>query len=163
MIAQDLALGFPERVDRLVLAPTPATRLQSDRAARSRSRSPLKPTTRPERMRALAPFAFAPDVDRQLLAKFIEKKSRDIQPDHGYRGQIAAVLAHDALDRLASIKRPTLVITGAQDTVIPAENSRILYEHIPEARLAVIPGAGHLFFVEQPELTLAAIEKFLLE
>jgi pimeloyl-ACP methyl ester carboxylesterase len=111
----------------------------------------------------LAPFAFAPDVDPHLLSKFIEKKSRDTQPDHGYRGQIAAVLGHDALDRLGSTKRPTLVITGGQDAVIPAENSETLRERIPDARLKVIDGAGHLFFVEQPELTLTAIEGFLLK
>ena len=93
-------------------------------------------------MRALAPYAFAPDVDPELLDKFIEKKSRDVQPDHGYRGQIAAVLAHDALDRLGSINRPTLVITGAQDAVFPAENSRTPSERIRGAQLEMIDDAA---------------------
>jgi hypothetical protein len=41
-------------------------------------------------MRVLAPFAIGRDVDPELLAKFIDKKSNDVQPDHGYLGQIAA-------------------------------------------------------------------------
>lgn len=164
MIAQELALGFPERVERLVLGCTQASTRAAIRPAREVTRAFAYETDDwAERMRALAPFAFTPDVDPRLLARFIEKKSRDTQPDHGYRGHIAAVLAHDALDRLASIKRPTLVITGAQDAIIPPENSKTLREHIPDAQLEVIPDSGHLFFIEQPELTLTAIERFLLD
>ena len=114
-------------------------------------------------MRALAPFAFSPDVDSQLLARFITKTSVDVQPDHGYRGQIAAVLGHDALDRLGAIERPTLVITGSEDVVVPPENSETLCERIPQAQLEVIAGAGHLFFAEQPGRTLATLETFLLD
>ncbi len=73
------------------------------------------------------------------------------------------MLEHDALDRLGLISQQTLVITGAQDAVIPAENSKTLSDPIPGARLEVIPRAGHLFFIEQPDLTLAVIEKFLTE
>jgi pimeloyl-ACP methyl ester carboxylesterase len=109
----------------------------------------------------LAPFAFAPDVDPSLLAGFIDRKSRDAQPARGYRGQIAAVLAHDALDRLAWIDAPTLVLTGDQDAVIPPENSDVLCDRIPGARLEVIDDAGHLFFIERPRETLGALEPFL--
>ena len=55
-----------------------------------------------------------------------------------------------------------ILITGREDAVIPAKNSEVLREHIPDARLEVIPGAGHLFFAERPEPTLAVIERFLL-
>jgi pimeloyl-ACP methyl ester carboxylesterase len=97
-----------------------------------------------------------------LLARLIEKKSTDLQPDDGYRGQIAAVIGHDALDRLSSIEQPTMTITGRHDAVIPAENSEILREHIPNFEMELIAAAGHLFFMGQPELTLAALERFLL-
>jgi pimeloyl-ACP methyl ester carboxylesterase len=97
---------------------------------------------------------------RSLLASFIDKKSGDVQPAHGYRGQIAAVLAHDAVERLASFKQPTLVVAGVQDQIIPAENSEILCERIPRARLEVIDGSGHLFFIEAPERTLDVLDSF---
>jgi 3-oxoadipate enol-lactonase len=71
------------------------------------------------------------------------------------------VLAHDAHDRLGSIARPTLAITGTADAVIPPANSEVLAACIPGARLQPIDGAGHLFFIEQPEATLAALDAFL--
>jgi 3-oxoadipate enol-lactonase len=47
--------------------------------------------------------------------------------------------------------------------VIPAANSETLRERIPHARLEVIDGAGHLFYIEQPDRTLAKLEAFLLD
>jgi pimeloyl-ACP methyl ester carboxylesterase len=162
MIAQELAIGYPERVDRLVLGCTHAGTRDAVRPRREVSLAfAFETDDWAERMRALAPFAFAPGIDLQLLARFIDKKSGDVEPDHGYRGQIAAVLAHDALDRLSSIERPTLVITGSQDQIIPAENSETLCGSIPRARLEVIEDAGHLFFIEQPERALTVLETFL--
>ena len=162
MIAQELALALPERVDRLVLGSTHASTDAAVRPVKEVSRAfAFETDDWAERMRVLAPFAFAPGVDPELLAKFIQKKSRDVQPEDGYRGQIAAVLAHDALDRLGCIERPSLVIAGSEDAVIPAENSKILYERVPGAQLELLEGAGHLFFIEQPERTLATLEAFL--
>ena len=112
-------------------------------------------------MRLLSPFAFTEEVDAGLLQRFIEKKSGDVQSEEGYRAQIAAVLAHDASERLAGIGHETLVVTGDYDRVIPAANSDLLASEIPNARLVVIPGAGHLFFVERPGETLAELRAFL--
>src|SRR5918992_1828191 len=103
MIAQELAIGFPERVDRLVLGSTHASWKDAVPPRREVSRAfAFETDDWAERMRVLAPFAFAPGVDPQLLAKFIDKKSGDVQPEDGYRGQIEAVVAHDPGDRLAS-------------------------------------------------------------
>ena len=162
MVAQELALGSPERVDRLVLGGTHA---RFEGAVQPRREVALafafETDDWAERMRVLAPFAFAPGVAPELLAGFIEKKSGDVQPEHGYRGQIAAALAHDALDRLPSIEHPTLAIAGAQDQIIPAENVEVISERIPGARLELIDGAGHLFFIEKPEQTLEVLDAFL--
>jgi pimeloyl-ACP methyl ester carboxylesterase len=164
MIAQELALGFPERVDRLVLGSTQASTQAAVRPRREVTLAfAFETDDWTERMPVLAPFAFAPGANPQLLAKFIDKKSGDVQPENGYRGQIAAFLAHDALDRLASIEQPTLVIAGSQDQIIPAENSEILFERIPRAHLEVIEGAGHLFFIEDPEQTMGVLDAFLFD
>jgi pimeloyl-ACP methyl ester carboxylesterase len=114
-----------------------------------------------ERMRALAPFAFAHGVDGALLDAFIEKKSKDVQDPAGYAGQIQAVLAHDTYERLPQITAPTLILTGDDDQVIPGESSDVLHERIPGSRLEVINGTGHLFFIEQPDATLLLLESFL--
>jgi pimeloyl-ACP methyl ester carboxylesterase len=56
---------------------------------------------------------------------------------------------------------PTLILTGDDDRVIPAESSDLLHELIPDCSLRVLPGTGHLFFVEAPARTRELIEGFL--
>jgi pimeloyl-ACP methyl ester carboxylesterase len=162
MIAQELAIGWPERVRRLVLGCTHAGVRHAQRPPRETGLAFAMDTDDwALRMRTLAPLAFASKVDRSLLDGFIAKKSRDAQDPNGYRAQIAAVLAHDSAARLAQVQSPTLVLTGDDDRVIPGESSRLLGERIPDSRLRIVPGAGHLFFIEQPELTERLLTDFL--
>jgi 3-oxoadipate enol-lactonase len=161
MIAQELALRHPGNVRRLVLGCTHAATRTAVRPPKEASRAFAAEVGWAERMRLLSPFAFTENVDAGLLERFIDKKSGDVQSEEGYRAQIAAVLAHDAAERLAGIGHETLVITGDDDRVIPPANSELLAAGIPAARLVVIPGAGHLFFVERPDETLAVLRAFL--
>ena len=62
---------------------------------------------------------------------------------------------------LAQVSVPTLVITGAEDEMIPVEESRKMAAAIPGAKLVIIPGAGHLANLEQPEAFNAALNEFL--
>ena len=162
MIAQELALGWPQRVRRLILGCTHAGVAHAAPQPRETSRAfALRTDDWAERMRALAPFAFARGVDAATLAAFVEKKSRDVQDLAGYRGQIAAALGHDSYDRLPELPAPTLILTGDDDQVIPAASSDVLHDRIPGSRLEVLAGAGHLFFLEQPERTIQLLEEFL--
>ncbi len=164
MIAQEIALGSPERVRKLVLGCTHAGVTHAVRPPREAGKAfAMETDDWGERMRTLAPFAFASDVERRFLDAFIEKKSRDVQTDEGYRGQIAAALGHDTFDRLPQLEAPTFVLTGDDDRVIPHASSDPLVERIPDAKLHVLHGAGHLFFLEQPEETRRALEEFLGE
>jgi pimeloyl-ACP methyl ester carboxylesterase len=62
---------------------------------------------------------------------------------------------------LPSIAVPTLVLVGEHDAITPAEESRQMAAAIPGARLAIIPLAGHLAPLENPEASNAAILDFL--
>ena len=162
IVAQEVALGWPDRVDRLVLGCTHAGVEHATPQPRETARAfAMRTGDWGERMSALAPHALARDVDPAFLRAFIAKKSGDVQDDEGYRAQIAAVLAHDTDDRLPGISAPTLVITGDNDRVIPGASSEVLAERIPNAHLEVIGGAGHLFFLERPAATLRAPDDFL--
>ena len=109
MIAQELALGWPDRVRRLILGCTHAGVRHAERQPRDTARAFAMDTDDwGLRMRALAPFAFARGVDGAVLEAFIEKKSRDVQDPRGYRAQIQAVLAHDTHERLPGLAAPTL-------------------------------------------------------
>ena len=162
MIAQELALGWPDRVERLVLGCTHAGVRHAVPQPRETGRAfGMETDDWGTRMKALAPFAFAPGADPAMLERFIAKKSGDLQDPEGYRAQIAAVLAHDSHDRLPEVESPTLILTGDRDQVIPAQSSRVLHERIPGSRLEVIAGTGHLFFLERPEETQRLLIGFL--
>jgi pimeloyl-ACP methyl ester carboxylesterase len=66
----------------------------------------------------------------------------------------------DWRDRLGNLRVPTLVIHGEQDA-IPLDAAREWASVLPDARLVVLPDAGHLSYVEQPDLFFAAVEDFL--
>ena len=64
------------------------------------------------------------------------------------------------VDRLAEIKVPTLILVGDHDQSDPAM-SREMNAKIPGSRLVVLPGSGHMTFVDQPDLFIKAITDFL--
>jgi 3-oxoadipate enol-lactonase len=162
MIAQEVALGWPERVNRLVLGCThPGVRHAAPQPRESARAFALETDDWGLRMQTLAPFAFSSGASPQLLQPFIAKKSADVQDPVGYRAQIAAALSHDSRNRLGEIRSPTLILTGDDDRVIPAPSSEVLRDGIPGSTMRVIDGAGHLFFIEKPDQSLQLLETFL--
>ena len=81
-------------------------------------------------------------------------------PIDGYVGVSAAIPTIDVTSRLGEIKVPCLVLVGADDIAMPLVFSETLVKHLPDAELVVIPGAGHLSNIEQPEAFNEALKKF---
>jgi 3-oxoadipate enol-lactonase len=67
----------------------------------------------------------------------------------------------DSTALLATIVVPTLVVTGAEDALIPPTESTALARAIPGAHLSVVPDAGHLVAFEQPEAFHRALTDWL--
>lgn len=67
----------------------------------------------------------------------------------------------DSFDTLAGLKVPALVLAGEEDELAPPSDARAMAEAVPEGRLEVIPEAGHLIAVEQPEAFNEAVARFL--
>jgi pimeloyl-ACP methyl ester carboxylesterase len=67
----------------------------------------------------------------------------------------------DYFEKLAGFDIPSLVIGGAKDQAIPVEESLILAERLPNASLCLIPEAGHMAMMEQPEAVNRALKDFL--
>jgi pimeloyl-ACP methyl ester carboxylesterase len=65
------------------------------------------------------------------------------------------------VDRLPSLKIPTLVVWGARDRVFPEAQAREAVAHLPEGSLALIPDCGHMPHVECPDRFLAALGGFI--
>ena len=69
----------------------------------------------------------------------------------------------DVTAELAAVTAPTLLVWGARDGVVPIGEASIWLERMPDARLIVIPGAGHVPMVDSPVELAEAIRPFLEE
>lgn len=77
-----------------------------------------------------------------------------------YLGHLRASIEHDAAARLPSIAAPTLVLVGDEDVLTPLRFGRALAAGIPGARLELVPGQGHAFSFEAPELFARLVREF---
>ena len=167
MIAQELALRFPERVRGLLRA---GTTPGGPRAARPAVRelaaagAGLVATGRRAGRPWLAPLLFSeafraeqPERVRELLTHFAAHGPTA----WGANAHWWATVYHDTVGRLGQIQAPTLVLHGGEDRFAPLANARLLARRIPDAELAVIPGTGHAFILEQPEASWAVMTEWL--
>lgn len=76
-------------------------------------------------------------------------------------GDFLACDRFDVRERLPSIGVPTLAVVGDRDVMTPVKYAAFLAERIPGARLATVPGAGHMLPVEAPESLAALLRPFL--
>ena len=67
----------------------------------------------------------------------------------------------DSTPLLSSIRVPTLIVVGEDDKATPVSSARTMHEAIPGSRLVIIPEAGHVSNLEQPERFNAALRDFL--
>jgi pimeloyl-ACP methyl ester carboxylesterase len=81
----------------------------------------------------------------------------------GYLDQLYAISFWTGVPWLWRLRPPTLVLTGDDDPIVPVVNGRILAGLIPDARLQLVRGGGHLFLLERPEEMAAVVAGFLAE
>ncbi len=107
----------------------------------------------------LAPSTLAerPDVVQRVRAMITRT------PVAGIAGALSAMRdrsdSQPLLSSLAGL--PTLLLAGDSDSLTPPDRARAMAQAIPGARLGIIPDAGHLTPVEQPDLVLAQLRDFL--
>jgi pimeloyl-ACP methyl ester carboxylesterase len=91
----------------------------------------------------------------EFYSAFVEALLRwgRCQPGQGHEPKFTTLLG--------SIKSPTLVITSDNDQLIPKELSELIAARVPGAELVVMPGVGHIPFMEQPEGVVRIVLDFL--
>ena len=166
MVAQELALGYPDRVDRLVLACTTpggpkAHPMPQQTLTLMAEAAKLEPAVALRRFveNALAPATVAehPGLVDRIMAHRLETA----QQPAAWAAQAAAGATFDAYGRLAALAAPALVQHGDADVVVDPRNADLLVELLPDARLERFPGTGHLFFWEAPERFISSVSAFL--
>jgi pimeloyl-ACP methyl ester carboxylesterase len=86
---------------------------------------------------------------------------RSTAPD-GWIGALEAMKQRsDQTDLLPSISVPVLVVVGESDALVPLDVAEAMAKAIPGARLEVVPAAGHVSNLENPEVFNRALADFL--
>jgi 3-oxoadipate enol-lactonase len=162
MAAQELAIGFPDRVGRLVLAcTTPGGRAAHPMPQQTVDLMLRAPTLPPaEALRLFVENALAPGAPDELVERILALRLANPFDPEGWQAQAAAGAGFDGHDRLSRIEAATLVITGTEDVVVDPRNSELLADGIAGARLERVPG-GHLFFWEDPTRFVGLVKEFL--
>ena len=166
MVAQELAVTAPARVERLVLACT-SPGGSGGSSYPLHELGPLDDPDRGERMLPLLDTRFTAEYlaghpgDQALAAMLASRRPVPSSEDRrrGEREQLMARRGHDVTDRLPRITCPTLVAAGRYDGIAPLANSQAIAERIPGAELRVYEG-GHMFFA-QDQRALPEILDFL--
>jgi pimeloyl-ACP methyl ester carboxylesterase len=165
-IAQELALTYPERLRKLVLAST----------------APGGPRSVPMPAAGLEAFGRFPTMEREAGLRLMVENSlgqygvRE-QPElveeiyayrlergptlAGWQAQAYAGATFDAYDRIPGIRAETLVLQGGADNVVDPRNADLLVELIPNARLELIPDRGHLLVWQEAERLAPIVKEFL--
>jgi len=168
MIAQELALAHPERVDKLILVATipggPRSRPMPLGTTYLLAAAPFmtaKAKLRELVQRTLGPTTLRrrPRVARRLMAR----KLAHPQPESAWRAQTAAGMLFNPLGRQRRITQPTLIVQGTADQVVDPGNADVLAGLLPNARVQRFEGAGHLLYWERPKRFVRAVTDFLAE
>jgi poly(3-hydroxyalkanoate) depolymerase len=164
VVAQQLSFQAPNLVDRLVLAATgPGLGGVPGSPRVLLSMATPRRYYQPDYYRRIAGRVYGgaarKDPDALLhgsVARFIERPSV-----RGYLGQLYAISGWTSMPWLHRLRQPTLVLAGDDDPIVPLVNGRLLTWRIPQSRMHVIRGGGHLFLLERPADVAALIADFL--
>jgi 3-oxoadipate enol-lactonase len=151
MIAQELAINHPERVDKLVLGCTFARRngtsgfsSEVSQALEAYDRSSHDVLSLRKLVNIIIDLTFNKRSYRVLALPLMKAAIRSSALD-GFVEQLEAVLTYDAADRLGKIKAPTLVITGTEDRIIKPVSSEVIASLVPKAKLVKVKAGSHGF------------------
>ena len=154
MIAQELALRHPDRVQSLQLHCTAPDvdshgRLVIDNFLRVKARGDVEEFTHSTLPWLLSRKTFAerPDFVETWILRALEYPFASSLAGLSRQGE--AIRGHDTRDRLGSLRMPTLITTGTEDILVPPSASEELHALIPGSELTRIAEAGHMHFIEQ--------------
>lgn len=161
MVAMEAARQAPERIAGLALVGTDArpdapemTALRQAAIAQfeaGRVREVIEPNVA---------FAFHPDNAQALAAPYLEFV---LEAGAGQliRQNRAVIARADARAWLPQVRCPVLVVCGEADVLTPPERSREIAALAPRSELVLVPGAGHMVTMEQPEFVSRTLAEWL--
>lgn len=163
LVGQRFAIDFPDRILGLVLLGAPLT-LGNKPFAQGlweSTISKLSDPIDPAFVRRFTESTLSRPVPEALLDASIRESLK--VPAFVWKDTLRGILADDFSSELARVAVPTLVIWGDGDTLLPREDQEAFTRLIKGARLVVYPGAGHVFYWEDPARAAADLASFTEE
>ena len=164
MITQWIGIKYPERVNKLVIGCSSASRDEVGDILLSGGREIATKVG----MKAVWITALFYGYTRDYIEKNIEQIKQflsEIPEDEevlkGYLGQSEACEGHDILDKVSGIKAETLVMYGDRDLIMSPKKSVEMAEKIPNSKIQCFNGVGHGFWRERQEEVDSLVMEFL--
>ena len=169
LLALQLALEIPERITALVLVASSPRFVRGDDWPDAMQGEVLQGFARDLQRdfdktikRFLAIQSLGSEHAREELRQLRETVFAHGQPQAGaLAGGLQILMQADFRARLAEIRCPTLLLNGERDTLFPLNAARHAQTLLPDARLAVIDGAGHAPFLSHPDAFVAQLQGFI--
>jgi 3-oxoadipate enol-lactonase len=167
MVAQNLALAYPELLRSLTLGCTycggPGSQLMAPDDFQ-RLVEALASGNQERVFRATWELNLSPGfrADESRYAAFEEMAESVPVPQETVQLQMQALVAHDTNARLPGLELPALVVHGTVDRVLPFVNGAQIAALMPNAQLERLEDVGHMFWWEQPERSAELIREHAL-
>jgi pimeloyl-ACP methyl ester carboxylesterase len=150
-----LAATRPALVDRLALVDSAG--LRPERSAKQRAAAPVSKLGR-----AASTLPLVGPVADRLRGRWHRALGAEDYASAGpLRGTFVKIVNRDLRDLLPRVQAPTLLLWGAHDDATPVADGETMARLIPNARLVVLPGAGHYSYLDRPAEACAALDEFL--
>lgn len=164
-IAMDFAQNFPDRLLTLTLCDTHRgySHFSEEKKAEfiRLRKEPLVNGGEPRDIAVpVAKTLVGPNASQEAFDKLVDSMTR--LHKWSYIKSIEATVRTDSHDRLGEIRVPTHVVCGADDRLTTPDMAREIAAMIPGATLTIIPNAGHLSNIEQPDAFNQAVVRFIL-
>lgn len=163
-LAQELARRHPDLVHRLILAATMpgVTSIPGRPTAVAILMSPQRYYS-PRYLRRIAPTLYGGAIrdNHDLLDDHARLRAERPPTQRGYLYQLHAIQRWTSLPWLGRLPHRTLVLAGDDDPIVRTVNGRILADRIPDGRLHVVRGGGHLFLFTRGAEMAEIVRAFL--
>ncbi len=165
ILAMEVLAQAPERVEQLALLDTnPRAELPEVRANREPQIARALDGGLSRVMREeMKPNYLAMGPSKKAVLDLCLDMALSLGPEVFARQSRALRDRADRQSSLAAFKGPALVLMGAEDRLCPRDRHELMHDLMPQSRLVILEGAGHLPTLERPIETAAALRRWLEE
>jgi pimeloyl-ACP methyl ester carboxylesterase len=168
MVAQQLVANCPDLVRRLVLVGT-GPRGGEEHLLKVLDDARSQPDLQDPRLDLFFTRSRASRAAALAFLDRIRARTSDRDPDSSQEttnAQAKALITWCATKDpdnsiLSAIRQPVLIVNGSSDTMLPADNSYFMFQHLRDAQLILYPDAGHGSLFQYPEQFVPHAEQFL--